>query len=272
MNFLPREAVIYETMNKATSVVKTRRSYVLGGLACVILVVKYGPNVRHRYFAWLNSQAIKMKYGPYEDVKKELFVPITKIKSHDPELQKENAIRILEIGVGIGTNFTYYPDGCQLIVVDPNPYFSKYFNENRAKFPNVKSESIIISTGEDMDMVKSESVDAVVMTLVLCSVTDIAKVVSQIQRILVPGGKFFFLEHIQEWDLKKHWMRRHLQSMLTWLGIWPFVFDGCCLNRDPLPIINTIGFSNVCAERLYAPIPVAFMKVVSPHLRGIATK
>ena len=41
-------------------------------------------------------------------------------------------------------------------------------------------------TGEDIDMVKSNSVDVVVTTLVLCSVTDTAKVISQIKRVLVP--------------------------------------------------------------------------------------
>ncbi|XP_071521394.1 thiol S-methyltransferase TMT1B-like, partial [Panulirus ornatus] len=224
------------------------------------------------FFAWLSSKAIEMKFNEYEEFKKELFVSLAKDNYNDPELQKDNAISILEIGVGIGSNFSYYPDGCRLVVVDPNPYFAKYYNENRAKFPNIKSEAIIVSTGEDMDMVESNSVDVVVTTLVLCSVSDIVKVISQVKRVLVPGGRYFFIEHIQEWDQRKHRIRYYLQNILTWFGIWSFFFDGCCLNRNPLPVINAVGFTDVSFEKLYAPVPVAFMTIVSPHLRGIATK
>lgn len=47
-----------------------------------------------------------------------------------------------------GTNFPYYPDGSHLIVVDPNPYFVDYYNDNKKNFPNIKSENIIVSTGK----------------------------------------------------------------------------------------------------------------------------
>lgn len=49
---------------------------------------------------------MQLIYEEYEEFKKELFVSLAKLKSHDSELQKENAISILEIGVGIGMSFS----------------------------------------------------------------------------------------------------------------------------------------------------------------------
>lgn len=90
--------------------------------------------------------------------------------------------------------------------------------------------------------------------------------------LLLQGGKYIFVEHVKEWDKKNHWMRHHLQNILSWTGFWPFTFDGCYLNRNPLPIIEAVGFSDVTVERDYAPMPAAFMMVASPHLKGVATK
>ena len=47
-----------------------------------------------------------------------------------------------------GSNFQYFPDGCHLTVVDPNPNFRSYYNENRAKYPQIKSEEINVCGGK----------------------------------------------------------------------------------------------------------------------------
>lgn len=49
-----------------------------------------------------------------------------------------------------GANFSMYPDNTRLVVADPNPYFEKYFNEHKAKFPNVKCETIIVAKGAEI--------------------------------------------------------------------------------------------------------------------------
>ncbi|CAL4120878.1 unnamed protein product, partial [Meganyctiphanes norvegica] len=223
------------------------------------------------FFAWLNAQCAKQKDEKYEAFRAELFRPMAEMKSHLPELQEKNAIKILEIGVGSGVNLKHYPEGSHLICVDPNPYFAEYFNTIRKDFPNIKSEEIIVSPGESMYMIPTSSVDAVVVTLVLCSVQSIEECLREVKRVLVPGGKFFFMEHIQEWDNEAHRTRRRIQTIFTRTGFWPFLFDGCHLNRDPLSAIQSSGFSNVDHKRFYAPIPLKFFLVVSPHLTGVAT-
>ena len=49
-----------------------------------------------------------------------------------------------------GANFELYPNNTLLTVADPNPYFEKYFSENKAKFPNIKMETIIVAKGIDI--------------------------------------------------------------------------------------------------------------------------
>ncbi|KAG7175849.1 Methyltransferase-like protein 7A-like 1 [Homarus americanus] len=218
------------------------------------------------------SRLTKEKDAKLEEVKKDLFASLGAIVSHDPQLRKNKAIKILEVGVGTGVNFSHYPNGSHLTVVDPNPHFVKYYNDNRKKFPNIHSQDIIVTTGEEMDQVESNSVDVVVMTLVLCSVGHTDKILQQILRVLVPGGKFYFLEHIREFDSEKYGIRQKLQDFLTETGIWPLLFDGCCLNRDMLSAINEAGFSSVIGERFYAPISNFFFKIIQPQLKGVAEK
>ena len=74
------------------------------------------------------------------------------------------------------------------------------------------------------------SVDAVVVTLVLCSVKDQEKSISEIRRVLKPGGKFFYMEHILA-DESRQWHRMFQKALMTG-GFWPFVADGCCTDRS----------------------------------------
>ncbi|KAK7076875.1 Methyltransferase domain [Halocaridina rubra] len=267
---------VTKIVERVTNFVKCHQVVTCVGAGAFVLVVwtyaAGGPkDVKQRLFAWINKQAQKIKDERYEEIRRKLLEPMKAQKSLDPELLKENVIRILEVGAGVGTNFKFYPDGSRLVVVDPNPYFKKYFDENMSKF-KIKLEDVIIARGEDMDVVKTNSVDAVVVSLVLCSVDDVRAILNQIKRVLVPGGKFYFLEHVREWDTKKYRHRQIIQNVLTWSRLWPFLFEGCCMDRDPLPIIRECEFASVEAEYLYAPIVYKAMNFVSPHLIGAATK
>merc|ERR1719376_1766702 len=184
---------------------------IIVGLIALYFLKKVFNDLRHRYFAWFMYVMTKEKSKKIEEMKGDHFTSMSSIVSHDPELRKENAIKILEIGVGTGTNFTFYPKKSRLVVVDPNPHFASYYNDNRSKFTNIHSSEIIVCGGEDMDMVESNSIDVVVMTLVLCSVLDVKKCLQQIHRVLTPGGKFYFIEHVREFDSENHSTRQKFQ-------------------------------------------------------------
>ncbi|XP_068249229.1 thiol S-methyltransferase TMT1A-like [Palaemon carinicauda] len=258
-----------------TDFVKTHpRTSFYGAGAVVITVLSYafGKDVKQRIYVWYNKKSNEILGPKYKEYREKLVAPLRDLESHDPELRKEKSIRILEIGAGCGSNFKNYPEGSHLVLVDPNPHFAKQVTEKLTGNFKIKPEDIIVSTGEEMDMVPDGSVDAVVVSFVLCSVSDIAKVTQQVHRVLVPGGKFLFMEHIREWDTKKYRARRFMQSLLTITRIWPFLFEGCSLDRDPLPIIKEAGFSQVEEEHFYAPILYTVMELCSPHVIGEATK
>lgn len=80
------------------------------------------------------------------------------------------------------------------------------------------------------------------------------------------------MEHIREFDTEKHGLRQKLQDFLTVSGIWPLFFDGCCLDRDVLSLIEEAGFSKVDGERFYAPVSNILLKLIEPQLKGIAEK
>ena len=111
--------------------------------------------------------------------------------------------------------------------------------------------------------VEDNSADAVVCTLVLCSVADPAACLAEVQRVLRPGGRFLFIEHT-----------RAVANPL--LGAAQFVLnpvqrlcaDGCNLTRDPLPAIeDAFGVGGVDSMRF----EVEGMSLIAPHVAGIAT-
>ncbi|XP_050740127.1 putative methyltransferase-like protein 7A isoform X1 [Eriocheir sinensis] len=242
-------------------------------VACVFLLLWKGwPMCRERFFAAFMDHFNRSAHDQLEAVKRVNFASLRTAASHDPELRRMNALRVLEVGVGTGTNFAYYPDGTHLVAVEPNPHFKPYYDHNRHQFPNIQSEEVIVCSVEEMDMVESSSVDVVVSTFVFCSVTNTKKVLQQILRVLVPGGRFYFYEHIAEFDTKRHATRRKAQELLSRLGIWPFIFAGCMVNRDMLEDIQQAGFSKVQAQRFCSPFEQLLFQMVKPSLMGMAQK
>ncbi|KAG0714960.1 Methyltransferase-like protein 7A [Chionoecetes opilio] len=248
---------------------------VLGVLSAVWLVYKIANATQSRWFAWVMHFCTKDIFPALEEIKKEHFAPcqplspttrnyarITPSESWKSELAQ------------VCVNFAHYPAGSRLVVVDPNPHFKSYFDDNIKNFSHIQAEEFIVTTGDEMSAVSDGSVDVVVETLVLCSLASdkVEATLKEIQRVLVPGGKFYFMEHIAEFDLKKYRWRRRLQDVLTyWIPVWPFIFDGCCLDRETLPAIQQAGFSSVQAQKYYAPVPNILFDPERPNLKGVAT-
>ncbi|XP_042307158.1 methyltransferase-like protein 7A isoform X2 [Sceloporus undulatus] len=153
--------------------------------------------------------------------KKELFNNLSDFAS------PSGVLTILEIGTGTGTNFQFYPRGCKVICTDPNPNFKKFLDKNLSENPQVKLERCIVTGAEDLHQIPDASVDVVVCTLVLCSVTSIEGVLREVLRVLRPGGAFYFMEHVagppSSWSL--FWQQIYDPP-------WKVVFDGCHLTRE----------------------------------------
>ena len=103
-----------------------------------------------------------------------------------------------------------------------------------------------------------------ISTLVLCSVPDPATVLEEIQRVLKPGGRFVFLEHVAA---PRSSPLRRRQRMLR--PLWQFCADGCTVDREIDALIRGAGFADVTIEAFDAP-PEASPAFVSPHVSGVA--
>lgn len=107
-----------------------------------------------------------------------------------------------------------------------------------------------------------ESVEAVVTTLVLCSVADPRRALAEIQRVLKLGGRFVFLEHVAA---PRGSSLRRVQDLAC--PLWWALGDGCHPNRETLALIREAGFARVEAEAFTLSIPL-----VGPHVAGVAWK
>jgi SAM-dependent methyltransferase len=165
---------------------------------------------------------------------------------------------IVEIGPGTGTNFRYYPRGMRWIGIEPNPYMHPYLRHAG------------IAAGIDVDVRESDaeamglpggSVDVVVTTAVLCSVHDQAKTLQEIRRVLKPGGRLVFLEHV---GAARTTSLRKVQRFVK--PFWRCMADGCDPARDTGDAIIEAGFKLVRFESFRLPLgPVA------THIAGVAT-
>ncbi|KAF7809105.1 methyltransferase-like protein 7A [Senna tora] len=176
------------------------------------------------------------------------------------------AQKILEIGIGTGPNLRYYASDSsdvEVIGIDPNQKMEKYARSSAASAGLPPSNfEFIHAVGEAIPL-SDASVDAVVGTLVLCSVKDVDMTLKEMKRVLRPGGLYLFVEHV---GAKEGSILRFLQRILD--PLQQTLADGCHLTRDTGNIISTAGFSSV-------ELNMAFLSkatFVNPHVYGIAYK
>ncbi len=145
--------------------------------------------------------------------------------------------RVVEVGAGDGRNFTYYPDGLsEIIAIEPEPYL-RALAEVAARSAAAPI-TVIDGTVERMPL-GDGSCDAVVSSLLLCSVAHQGDALAELQRVLTPGGELRFFEHV----VAEPGLGRAVQHGLDDTGVWPRLGAGCHLTRDTLASIAAAGFS-----------------------------
>ncbi|HVU13829.1 MAG TPA: class I SAM-dependent methyltransferase [Phototrophicaceae bacterium] len=203
--------------------------------------------LRQRFFAWFHAQ--EGEAGDYDAL----------VAPYKRKLLGALSGAVLEIGAGTGENFAFYPRGIDWYGVEPNLYMQERLLKRASE--NGIEGRLYSGTAEELPLPDS-SVDAVVSTLVLCSVSDQPRVLSEIKRVLKSGGCFVFIEHVAAPDHSRQWWTQKLIKPL-----WKFAADGCHPDRDTGAAVRQAGFASVEIEPFTAPLPIA-----SPHIAGTAIK
>src|SRR5215470_3387344 len=168
---------------------------------------------------------------------------------------------VLEIGPGAGVNLRHYDPSVRWIGIEPNPYMRAYL-EKEAERCGLKVD-LRTGNAEQLD-VANQSVDAIVCTLVLCSVRDAGRVLREIRRVLKPGACFVFIEHVAA---PRGTLPRRLQDWFRPLFVHFAV--GCHPNRETWAIIESAGFSKMKLDHFRAP---TLLPILSPHIAGVAVR
>ncbi|KAB1208107.1 Methyltransferase-like protein 7A [Morella rubra] len=223
------------------------------------------------------TAVLKKVHPPRPDWYEEFYASVmdSSMKSYEAEIAgyksqlfsnlKGKAQKVLEIGIGTGPNLKYYAGGSDVRVfgVDPNRKMEKYAQAAAvaAGLP-LENFEFIQAVGEAIPL-RDASVDAVVGTLVLCSVKDVDRTLTEVKRVLRPGGIYLFVEHVAA---KEGTVLRFVQSVLD--PLQQTVADGCHLTRETGSQISEAGFLGV--ELNSGFLSNAFF--INPHVYGVAHK
>ena len=144
--------------------------------------------------------------------------------------------KILDVGVGTGVNFQFYHPKASVIAVEPSKAMIKKALPKIPKTANIQILNYGINDSALENEIEESSLDAIICTLVLCTVPKPELALKNFKRWLKPSGKLIILEHIRS---KKHFHGK----MQDWANpIWKTVGEGCNLNRNTDELIKELGF------------------------------
>jgi ubiquinone/menaquinone biosynthesis C-methylase UbiE len=164
---------------------------------------------------------------------------------------------VVDVGAGTGANLRHFRHAERVILVEPDRYM-------RARLSARLGESPVPVEVSDADAehlpLPDGAADAVVFTLVLCSVPDQRLALLEARRVLKPGGTLAVLEHVRGRGRAARW-----QDRLD--GLWGrCVAPGCHINRNTVASIREAGFEFTEVSRLEAPA----VALATPIIAGTA--
>jgi ubiquinone/menaquinone biosynthesis C-methylase UbiE len=154
--------------------------------------------------------------------------------------------RVLEVGIGSGLNLAHYDRErvSALIGLEPSPEMRR-IAERRARDAGIDVQWLGLEA--ERIPLPDRSIDSIVVTYTLCTIEDAASALSEMRRVLAPGGALLFSEHGRAPDPKV----ARLQDRLT--PYWQHIGGGCRLNRDIPALLGAAGFELAELETMYLP-------------------
>ncbi|WP_291859088.1 class I SAM-dependent methyltransferase [Marinilabilia sp.] len=160
--------------------------------------------------------------------------------------------KVLEVGVGTGINFEHYTSEVNMTGIEPSPHMLKRAKKKRDLLlipERFELHNIGCGYSEMEKLVAPESLDAIVCTLVLCTIPNPKEALLNFMKWLKPGGRLLVLEHIRSHN---HTTGK-MQDFLT--PAWAKLAEGCQLNRPTDKMILEAGFELLRQEHFKIGIP-----------------
>ncbi len=170
---------------------------------------------------------------------------------------------VLEIGAGTGVNLNHYPGSVSsLALCEPDAGMVALLRQRLSELEPAFPVRVFEAPGERLP-VEDSSVDVVVSTLVLCTVADLDASIAEVHRVLKPGGRLLFMEHVAEHRRLPYAFQRAATPF------WRRFAGGCCLDRKSGEVIAAAGFEVTSLER--RPMK-GFFDITWPAIVGVAVR
>jgi SAM-dependent methyltransferase len=155
------------------------------------------------------------------------------LEAHRKALIPRATGRVLEIGGGTGANLPFYERVETLTLTEPEKPMVRRLEQRLQQ--RSSAAQVLRAPAEDLPF-ENDSFDAVVSTLVLCTVDDQPRVLRELHRVLKPGGQLLFIEHVRADNERLARWQDRLNGLQTRIG------HGCNCNRPTLATMTTTGF------------------------------
>lgn len=164
--------------------------------------------------------------------------------------------RVLEVGVGSGSQLRWYVPGAVVTALEPSAAMATRARRRAARA--AVPVAVVDGVAEELPFAAA-SFDTVVFTFAFCSVTEPDRVLAEVRRVLVPGGRLLMLEHVHlPWQ-----PGRRLQSRVA--PVWAAATDGCRLDRDTVRLVRAAGLQ-VRSVRTHALGWIVELQACAPAL------
>jgi ubiquinone/menaquinone biosynthesis C-methylase UbiE len=171
---------------------------------------------------------------------------------------------VLELGAGHGLNFPHYPAAVsEVVAIEPEPTLRAHATHAAVRAP-VRIR-VIGGTADHLPL-NDESFDAAVASLVLCSVPDQDRALTELHRVVRPEGELRFYEHV----IPNCQPKRLLLQAADHSGLWPRIAGGCHPARDTAAAIQRSGFDIETSERIM--FAASRLQPSIPHILGTARR